>query len=41
MHQKKELAGGDFPSADASGSRCGKEVPKDLDHLRVLCLHAK
>uniref|UniRef100_A0A452V7P5 Protein phosphatase 1 regulatory subunit 9A n=1 Tax=Ursus maritimus TaxID=29073 RepID=A0A452V7P5_URSMA len=33
MHQKKELAGGDFTSADASGSRCGKEVPEDSDHF--------
>lgn len=29
MTQKKELAGGDFISADASGSSCGKEVPED------------
>lgn len=27
--QKKELAGGDFIPADASGSSCGKEVPED------------
>ncbi|XP_059252812.1 neurabin-1 isoform X6 [Mustela nigripes] len=33
MHQKKELAGGDFTSADASGSRCGKEVPEDSVHF--------
>nr|XP_012415598.1 PREDICTED: neurabin-1 isoform X2 [Odobenus rosmarus divergens] len=33
MHQKKDLAGGDFTSADASGSRCGKEVPEDSDHF--------
>lgn len=28
MPQKKELAGGDFIPADASGSSCGKEVPE-------------
>ncbi|XP_045876301.1 neurabin-1 isoform X7 [Meles meles] len=33
MHQKKDLAGGDFTSADASGSRCGKEVPEDSVHF--------
>nr|XP_025728698.1 neurabin-1 isoform X3 [Callorhinus ursinus] len=33
MHQKKDLAGGDFTSADASGSRCGKEVPEDSGHF--------
>ncbi|XP_032258006.1 neurabin-1 isoform X8 [Phoca vitulina] len=33
MHQKKDLAGGDFTSAAASGSRCGKEVPEDSDHF--------
>lgn len=29
MPQKKQLAGGDFTSADASGSSSGKEVPED------------
>uniref|UniRef100_A0A8P0TB76 Protein phosphatase 1 regulatory subunit 9A n=1 Tax=Canis lupus familiaris TaxID=9615 RepID=A0A8P0TB76_CANLF len=33
MHQKKELAGGDFTSADASGSSGGKEGPEDSDHF--------
>ncbi|XP_022359030.1 neurabin-1 isoform X2 [Enhydra lutris kenyoni] len=33
MHQKKDLAGGDFTSVDASGSRCGKEVPEDSVHF--------
>ncbi|KAM5302883.1 neurabin-1 isoform 4-T6 [Glossophaga mutica] len=31
--QKKELAGGDFISADASGSRCGKEVSEDTSNV--------
>ncbi|XP_053753811.1 neurabin-1 isoform X4 [Panthera pardus] len=33
MHQKKELAGGDFTSADAPGSSCGKEVPEDSNNF--------
>ncbi|XP_070280393.1 neurabin-1 isoform X3 [Myotis yumanensis] len=33
MPQKKELAGGDFISADASGSSCGKEVPEDSSNI--------
>ncbi|XP_036184032.1 neurabin-1 isoform X7 [Myotis myotis] len=33
MTQKKELAGGDFISADASGSSCGKEVPEDSSNI--------
>nr|XP_055163527.1 neurabin-1 isoform X4 [Nyctereutes procyonoides] len=33
MHQKKELAGGDFTSAEASGSNGGKEGPEDSDHF--------
>ncbi|XP_036902350.1 neurabin-1 isoform X1 [Sturnira hondurensis] len=33
MPQKKELAGGDFISADASGSRCGKEVSEDTSSV--------
>nr|KAF6470151.1 protein phosphatase 1 regulatory subunit 9A [Molossus molossus] len=31
--QKKELAGGDFISADASGSSCGKEVSEDSSNI--------
>lgn len=33
MPQKQELAGGDFISADASGSSCGKEVPEDSSNI--------
>ncbi|XP_045350788.1 neurabin-1 isoform X4 [Leopardus geoffroyi] len=33
MHQKKELGGGDFTSADAPGSSCGKEVPEDSNNF--------
>ncbi|XP_016016346.2 neurabin-1 isoform X15 [Rousettus aegyptiacus] len=33
MQQKKELAGGDFTSPDASGSSCGKEVPEDSNNF--------
>lgn len=33
MPQKKDLAGGDFISADASGSRCGKEVSEDTSNV--------
>ncbi|XP_047550742.1 neurabin-1 isoform X8 [Lutra lutra] len=33
MYHKKDLAGGDFTSVDASGSRCGKEVPEDSVHF--------
>ncbi|XP_012306211.1 neurabin-1 isoform X7 [Aotus nancymaae] len=31
--QRKELAGGDFTSPDASASSCGKEVPEDSDNF--------
>ncbi|XP_062956100.1 LOW QUALITY PROTEIN: neurabin-1 [Cynocephalus volans] len=31
--QRKELAGGDFTSPDASASGCGKEVPEDSRNL--------
>uniref|UniRef100_A0A2K6SWW3 Protein phosphatase 1 regulatory subunit 9A n=1 Tax=Saimiri boliviensis boliviensis TaxID=39432 RepID=A0A2K6SWW3_SAIBB len=31
--QKKELAGGDFASPDASASSCGKEVPEDSNNF--------
>ncbi|XP_036720183.1 neurabin-1 isoform X5 [Balaenoptera musculus] len=33
MQQKKELAGGDFTSADASGFSCGKEVFEDSNNF--------
>ncbi|XP_015444873.1 neurabin-1 isoform X5 [Pteropus alecto] len=33
MQQKKELAGGDFTSPDASGSSCGREVPEDSNNF--------
>ncbi|XP_016074300.1 PREDICTED: neurabin-1 isoform X2 [Miniopterus natalensis] len=33
MPQKKELGGGDFISADASGSICGKEGSKDSNNI--------
>ncbi|KAM5203622.1 neurabin-1 isoform 11-T22 [Hipposideros larvatus] len=33
MQQKKELSGGDFTSADASGSRGGKGVPGDTNNF--------
>ncbi|XP_067602479.1 neurabin-1 isoform X4 [Pseudorca crassidens] len=33
MQQKKELAGGDFTSADASRFRCGKEVFEDSNNF--------
>ncbi|KAF6086639.1 protein phosphatase 1 regulatory subunit 9A [Phyllostomus discolor] len=33
MPQKRELAGGDFISADASGPRCGKEVSEDTSNV--------
>ncbi|XP_057360514.1 neurabin-1 isoform X6 [Manis pentadactyla] len=33
MHQKKELEGHNFTSADASGSSCGKEVPEDANNF--------
>lgn len=33
MLQKKELAGGDFISADASGPGCGKEVSEDSNNI--------
>lgn len=33
MLQKQELAGGDFISADASGSSCGKEVSEDSNTI--------
>ncbi|XP_007195807.2 neurabin-1 isoform X6 [Balaenoptera acutorostrata] len=33
MQQKKELAGGDFTSADASGFSCGKEVFEDSSNF--------
>ncbi|XP_053782395.1 neurabin-1 isoform X2 [Desmodus rotundus] len=33
MPQKRELAGGDFISADASGSSCGKEVSEDTSNV--------
>ncbi|XP_063671521.1 neurabin-1 isoform X7 [Pan troglodytes] len=31
--QRKELAGGDFTSPDASASSCGKEVPEDSNNF--------
>ncbi|XP_073094918.1 neurabin-1 isoform X10 [Manis javanica] len=33
MHQKKELEGHNFTSADASESSCGKEVPEDANNF--------
>ncbi|XP_036285260.1 neurabin-1 isoform X3 [Pipistrellus kuhlii] len=33
MLRRKELAGGDFISADASGPSYGKEVPEDSSHI--------